>query len=301
MASSSASQTFFGKAGAVTSGELRPAEEVLCPMCGISPTPFAVDYQGFTLCRCSSCGLEFVSPRLSYDELADKVYSDNYFPKRDGKNKPSPETVHYIDRQLNDFERLLGKQKKVLDIGCGNGAFLDFAREAGWTIAGADIKLSPDARALNCPLWEGRLQAIDFGDERFDLIRLNHVLEHTQDPLQELRICRELVTPKGILYLSVPNITGISPRLKSIQSRLHLKSHRWRHYAAMHHLFFFSPQTLRSIVERAGFRVLDWNTPVPKKDGQNAVVEMIYRNIMERTRSSSILDLYCTPDETGLS
>ncbi|MBK8466169.1 MAG: class I SAM-dependent methyltransferase [Chloracidobacterium sp.] len=290
--------TFFGKAGAVTSGDLQPTEDVLCPLCKISPQPFAVDYQGFTLCRCPQCTLEFVTPRLSFDELADKVYSDNYFPKRDGSNKASPETSHYICRQLADFERLLGDRKKVLDVGCGNGAFLDFAREAGWSIAGADIKLSPDANELKCPLWEGRLQDIDFCDERFDLIRLNHVLEHTQDPLQELRICKALLEPKGILYLSVPNINGISPRLKSLQSRLRLKSNRWRHYAAMHHLFFFSPETLCAIVERAGFRVLDWNTPVPKKNGQSVLVETIYRNLMERTHSSSILDLYCTPDDT---
>src|SRR5436190_11309309 len=171
--------TFFGKAAAVTSGELTPTEKVLCPLCGIAPEPFAVDYQGFTLCRCGNCSLEFVNPRLSFDELAEKVYSDNYFPKRDGANKPSAETVHYINRQLADFEKLLGMRKKVLDIGCGNGAFLDFAREHGWQIAGADIKLSPDARAPNCPLWEGRLEDSDFGDNRFNLIRLNHVLEHT--------------------------------------------------------------------------------------------------------------------------
>ncbi len=293
---SSASDTFFGKAEAVTSGELKPTEEVLCPLCGISPKAFAVDYQGFTLCRCKGCGLEFVNPRLSFDELADKVYSDNYFPKRDGANRPSAETVHYVGRQLADFERLVGGRRKVLDIGCGNGAFLDLAREAGWQIAGADIKLSPDARELDCPLWEGRLENVDFDCERFDLVRLNHVLEHTQDPLNELRICRELLAPGGILYISVPNITGLSPRLKSLQSRLRLKSHRWRHYAAMHHLFFFSPATLRELVERAGFRVLEWNTPVPKKAGQSAFVDGVYRLIMERTNTSSILDLYCTPE-----
>lgn len=292
--SSPATENYFGKASAVTSGDLVPTEVVLCPLCGIAPKPFAVDYQGFTLCRCQKCGLEFVTPRLSFDELADKVYSDNYFPKRDGDNRPSPETIHYLSRQLADFERLLGGRRKVLDIGCGNGAFLDFAREAGWQIAGVDIKLSPDAQALDCPLWEGRLQDIDFDDNRFDLIRLNHVLEHSQNPVTELEICRELLEPGGVLYISVPNITGISARLKSLQSKFKLKSHRWRHYAAMHHLFFFSPETLRAVIERSGFRVLDWNTPVPKKSGQSAVVEGIYRTVMERTRSSSILDFYCT-------
>ena len=288
-------ETFFGKAKAVTSGELVPTERVLCPLCNMEPEPFAVDYQGFTLCRCSTCSLEFVTPRLSYEELAAKVYSDNYFPKRDGSQRRSAEATHYYDNQLSQFETLLGDRRKVLDIGCGNGAFLDFARERGWQISGVDIKLSPDAHTLDCPLWEGRLQDIDFGDSRFDLIRLNHVLEHTQNPVSDLEICRELLEPKGILFVSVPNIAGLSPRLKGLQSRLWLKSHRWRHYAAMHHLFFFSPETLRRVVEKAGFKVLRWETPVPKKAGQSALVEGFYRTLMERTGKASILDLYCTP------
>ena len=119
-----------------------------------------------------------------------------------------------------------------------------------------------------------------------------------QEPLRELQLCRELLAPNGVLYLSVPNIAGVSSRLKSLQSRYKLKAHRWRHYAAMHHLFFFSPETLQKLVERAGFRALNWNTPVPKKKGQSALTEAIYRMLMERTRCSSILDLYCTPYRT---
>jgi 2-polyprenyl-3-methyl-5-hydroxy-6-metoxy-1,4-benzoquinol methylase len=194
---------------------------------------------------------------------------------------------------MSNFERLLGRKGKVLDIGCGNGSFLDFAREWGWEIAGSDIGLSPDARALDCPLREGRIQELDFGGERFDLIRLNHVLEHTQDPVADLRHCREMLAPGGILFISVPNIAGLSPRIKSLQSKLRLKSNRWRHYAAMHHLFFFSPETLKATVEKAGFRVIEWETPVPKKEGQHAVVEGFYRTVLERTRTASILDCYC--------
>jgi 2-polyprenyl-3-methyl-5-hydroxy-6-metoxy-1,4-benzoquinol methylase len=292
---SKTTETFFGKAKAVASGELVPTEHVLCPLCGIAPEPFAIDYQGFTLCRCSRCSLEFVNPRLSYEELAAKVYSDNYFPRRGGAELRTAEATHYYDSQVSQFESMLGEGRRVLDIGCGNGAFLDFARERGWEIAGVDIKLSPDARELGCLLWEGRLQDINFGSSGFDLIRLNHVLEHTQDPVSELKICRELLEPNGILFISVPNIAGLSPRLKSLQSRLMLKSHRWRHYAAMHHLFFFSPDTLKLIVEKAGFRVLKLETPVPKKATQSALAEGFYRTLMERTGKASILDLYCTP------
>ena len=286
-------ENYFGKADAVTSGELVPVEVVDCPLCGRAPEPFAVDYQGFRLCRCPACKLEFVTPRLSFEDLAEKVYSDNYFPVREGSQERSAEATHYYTRQMSNFERVLGRKGKVLDIGCGNGSFLDFARESGWEIAGSDIKLSDDALALGCTLREGRIQDLHFGDEKFDLIRLNHVLEHTQEPVEDLKRCREMLAPGGILFISVPNIAGISPRLKSLQSRLHLKGKRWRHYAAMHHLFFFSPDTLRASVEKAGMQVIEWETPVPKKSHQSALLESIYRTILEKTNSASILDCYC--------
>lgn len=288
--------TFFGQADLVSRGELVPAERVQCPLCGIDPQPFAVDFQGFTLCRCGQCGLEFVSPRLTFEQLSLTVYSDNYLPKRDDATWRTPEAEHTFREQLATLERLVGGPKTILDIGCGNGAFLDLARESGWQIAGVDIKLSNDAHELDCPLWEGRLEEIDLGEKRFDVVRLNHVLEHTQDPLAELKICRGLLAPGGILFISVPNIAGLSPRLKSLQSRLHLKSHRWRHYAAMHHLFFFSPETLTAMLGRAGFRVVEWSTPVPKKAGQNILVEKAYKLLMENTGKASILDVYSTAE-----
>jgi hypothetical protein len=101
----------------------------------------------------------------------------------------------------------------------------------------------------------------------------------------------------GILFISVPNIAGLSPRLKSLQSKLHLKSNRWRHYAAMHHLFFFSPATLKAAVEKAGMKVLEWETPVPKKSGQSPVLEGLYRLMLESTNAASILDCYCSSAE----
>jgi len=286
---------YFGDVDAITGGNLTPNEYVLCPLCGIDPVPFAIDYQGFTLCRCSRCSLEFVSPRLSFDELAEKIYSANYFPKLGVAPPISTETQHYFPCQMTAFERLLNDRRKVLDIGCGNGAFLKYAHKRGWQIPVVEFKLSTDARSLSCPLWEGRLENIDFGNACFDLIRINHVLEHMQYPVCDLKILRDLLAPGGILYISVPNIRGISPSLKSLQSRLKLKSRRWRHYAAMHHLFFFSPNTLTAIIERAGFKVLEWNTPIPRKTKQSAIVEKFYRLIMERTNSSSIMDFYCTP------
>ncbi len=290
--SSKVSVSYFGKPRSVTRAELQATEVVECPLCDLAPDPFAVDYQGFQLCRCRQCGLEFVSPRLAFEELAEKIYTDLYFSSRGSTAQLNDSHKHQFSLQLESYSRQLGGTGKILDIGCGDGSFLKYARELGWEIFGVDIALSPDAHALHCPLWEGRLQEIDFGLTQFDMIRFNHVLEHTQDPPAELSRARELLGPGGIIHVSVPNMAGLSPVLKSLQSRLRLKRHRWRHYAAMHHLFFFSPETLRMVIERAGLQVLYWETPLLKKNGQHPLVERLYRRLLERPQRGSILDFY---------
>lgn len=280
--------SYFGKEDAVSAGGLEPRETVHCPMCDRSPVEFAVDYQGFHLCRCRQCGLQFQSPRLTFEELAEKIYTEEYCP---GHEESASDTAYA--RQLARFETLIGKKGGVLDVGCGNGSFLEFAKQNGWQTFGADIRLSPETANLTCPLWEGRLTDIDFGEARFDVIRFNHVIEHLQNPLVELERCRDLLNPGGIVFVGVPNLAGISPTIKNLQSRLGLKRKRWRHYAATHHLYFFTPATLRAMIERAGFSVVFWETPVDKDYGGYA--GEVYRKLVERSRTGSILDFYITP------
>lgn len=283
-------ENYFGKHGVVKSGELVPTEDVKCPLCDRAPVEFATDYQGFHLCRCPECGLQFQSPRLTFDELADKVYTEDYCPG----HEESASDVAY-KRQLRNFESLVGKKGRVLDVGCGNGSFLRFAERNGWEVFGADIRLSPETANLTCPLYEGRLPEIDFGGQKFDVIRFNHVIEHLQNPLIELARCRELLSPGGIVFVGVPNLAGVSPRIKNLQSRLGIKKKAWRHYAATHHLYFFTPSTLRRMIDKAGFSVRFWETPVDKDYGK--VGGGIYRKLVERTKAGSILDFYITPKQ----
>jgi len=280
--------SYFGKERSVSGGELKPSETVDCPLCGSPPIRFAVDYQGFQLARCAGCGLQFQNPRLTFEELADKVYTKDYCP---GHEETANEKAYA--RQVSNFERFIGRKGSVLDVGCGNGSFLEFAKRNGWETFGADIRLSPETRDLTCPLWEGRLTEIDFGGQKFDVIRFNHVLEHLQNPLDELARCRDLLDPGGVVFVGVPNLAGLSPRIKNLQSRLGLKGKRWRHYAATHHLYFFTAETLRLMIERAGFVVKFWETPVDKNYGK--VAGAVYKKLVEAARTGSNLDFYITP------
>ncbi|MGH9788367.1 MAG: methyltransferase domain-containing protein [Candidatus Acidiferrales bacterium] len=284
--------SLFGQPRAVVEAELAERELVRCPLCEADPKPFAVDPQGFQLGRCPRCGLEFVSPRPVLRLLAGRVYARDYHHQR-ADFELTPENRALFGRQLDRLEALLGRTGGVLDAGCGGGAFLRAAQGRGWEAAGTDIELEASARNSGARLWAGTLGSIDFGGERFDALRFHHVLEHTPNPLAELERARSLLKPQGVLYLSVPNLAGLSPRLKSWQSRLRLKARPWRHYAALHHHWFFTPATLRRVVERAGFSLARWETPVPPKENRPVWMTSLMRVVLERPRWGSILDFYC--------
>ncbi|HMF57525.1 MAG TPA: class I SAM-dependent methyltransferase [Pyrinomonadaceae bacterium] len=292
-----APRKLFGGSSEAVRDALNQFEEVACPLCHVRPVGFAVDYQGFQLCRCPKCSLQFLSPRPTVEQLNENVYNETYFSESESAGELSAAERHQFCRQLENFERLLGRRGTILDVGCGDGSFLGFALAKGWEVSGTDIRLAAGARAMSCPLWEGQLREIDFGNEGFDVVRFNQVLEHTQNPLLELKRSCELLNTGGIVFVSVPNIAGLSPRLKSVQSRFHLKRKRWRHYAALHHLWFFSPDTLKKLVERAGLRTVYWETPILKKSGQSSFLEHLYRKLLETSRTASILDFYCQKTE----
>ncbi|MCY4122994.1 MAG: class I SAM-dependent methyltransferase, partial [Acidobacteria bacterium] len=232
--------SLFGRARDEIEAALPDREPVRCPLCGGEPRQFGVDFQGLHLARCEACGLEFQHPRPVFEQLAAVVYTTGYHPT--GHETVDGARQRTFTRQMEGLDRYVRRRPAaLLDVGCGAGAFLGYARARGWEIGGTDISVTEHARRHGARLWKGQLPDIDFAGVRFDAVRLNHVLEHTQDPLRELRGARRIVTDDGVLLIGVPNIAGLSIRLKSWQSRLGLKRRRWKHYGALHHLWFFTP------------------------------------------------------------
>ena len=283
--------SLFGRSRADVEAALPDREAVVCPLCGTAPRPFGLDFQGLQLARCPTCALEFQHPRPTFEQLAVAVYGAAYHPP--GEGLIGSARAWQFSRQLSRLHDLVpAGRRKMLDVGCGAGAFMRFAHARGWSVDGTDVTVSGDALGVGGRVWEGQLPEIDFGHARFDVVRFNHVLEHTPDPLAELRRARALVTAGGILLIGVPNMAGASIRLKSWQSRLGLKGRPWKHYGALHHLWFFTRPTLGRLVETADFMVERWETPVAERTGRPAFVTALIRPPLEILRMGGILDLY---------
>ena len=138
---------------------------------------------------------------------------------------------------------------KLLEIGCGAGAYLGLMQRLGWDVRGVDF--SPMAaetarKAHGVDGFVGRLQDAGHESSSFDAVSMNHAIEHIDDLPILLNECLRVLKPGGRLVLTTPN-------LKSLAHRIFGRD--WLALDSPRHLWVFSSTTLGRIVERAGFSV----------------------------------------------
>lgn len=144
---------------------------------------------------------------------------------------------------------------RLLDVGCGHGEYLDNMRSAGWEVTGVE----PDEESVRAgrsrhglEIHHGVLEDVGLPDNTFDVITMQHVIEHLPNPGRTLRCVHRLLRPGGRLVIATPNVHSLARRLFS--------SH-WVSWDPPRHLFVFSRQALRHVVTDAGFCVRQVWTP----------------------------------------
>lgn len=206
-------------------------------------------------CTNPACGLLWLDPPPSKEELA--RFYENYYTH--GHNEKKAERPAIIEQLKGMIYRLTGKRQaeemylsqsrpgKLLDIGCGDGEFLNKMKIKGWRVEGID----PDEKAvstckgkygINCR--RGEMETTEIENETYDAITAKHVLEHIYDPLMALKKCHAALKKGGVLTLLTPN-------LRSLGHRLYNKD--WRGLEPPRHLFLFSANALSRILRQAGF------------------------------------------------
>lgn len=141
---------------------------------------------------------------------------------------------------------------ELLDVGCGNGAFLERMRALGWTVTGVD----PDPSAVQygqkrgLRVFCGSVSDVPAG-RNYDVITLNHVIEHVTDPVHLLQQCAELLGAGGRMILTTPNLLSLGHRW--------FKKY-WRGLEIPRHLKIFSASALTECVRRAGLRLTTLRT-----------------------------------------
>ncbi|WP_439621363.1 class I SAM-dependent methyltransferase [Gemmata sp.] len=135
----------------------------------------------------------------------------------------------------------------ALELGCGDGKLLAGLQGSGWAVVGVD----PDPAARKVAAERG-LEVHDgtaeeppaaIGGRTFDLVLMQHVLEHCLDPVQALRVAAGQLKPNGTLVVETPNNDAAGLRAAGAA---------WSWLDVPRHLNFFTPHSLRAACSRAG-------------------------------------------------
>ncbi len=233
---------------------LRPSSRlrtVDCPLCQGTSARHLVTQRGWEVVRCTACGLVFVWPQPTPEEL-DALYSGGAYHAAIDE----AERRRYFARRLRQIEELAPRRGRVLDVGCSKGILLDVARAEGWDAAGIEMNrnAADEARARGLDVRQGELDEHSFEEASFDVITLFDLLEHTRQPRTTLAACHRLLRPDGLLVVATPDIDGLVPRLTYCLFARTIGA--WDHPTPPGHLVQFSRRTLRQMLENTGFTIL---------------------------------------------
>lgn len=204
--------------------------------------------------RCLSCACRILAPRPT-PETVGNLYGTDYAPynRRPEDTGLLVGSGRHRDRlQVELASRYVDGDsgRRVLDFGCGTSDFLDAARDAGWATVGADFSdvgvagaaaAGHDVRVVDSTFWAW------MSEQRFDAIRLNHVIEHLHQPTARLADLAQGLRRGGFLHVVTPDPEGPTCAV-------------FRHNSVFFeavHLTLIPPETLRRMATAIGATRVD--------------------------------------------
>jgi SAM-dependent methyltransferase len=218
----------------------------------------------FDVIECSLCGFSHIIPIPSDEEL-NAYYSEEFVEERPLYIKRITEDLEWWRIVYNERYDLFDKHlksntKRIIEIGCGLGHFLETGKERGWTTLGIEPskKSASYARNLGLEVINEMLSNNNVSSlGEFDVVYLQEVLEHSNDPQTFLKICLKLVKPGGIICIAVPN--DFNPLQKGLTKELAYPS--W--WVTQLHINYFSFDSLEELLKSIGFDIIVRTTSFP--------------------------------------
>lgn len=258
-----------------------------CYLCGHSRASVIGTLDEFQMMRCDTCTFSFIN-RRPVEMEADAIY-DEYFSGSNAdygkcyegyirENKQKRDRKFHFNRFHKMVLKRLAKHapgKKLLDIGCAAGFFLQDARDAGWEVTGIDIAkpaLDFAKKELDLDVSYGRLVDKQYPDNSFDAITMFDLIEHLYTPLNELKEIHRILKPGGVVFIFTPNVSSIKQKI--------LRG-KWYAFKPREHNYYFSIKTLSMMLDKKQLKTIHAST--------GATRLFILPNFRNRLRSKPLL------------
>ena len=239
----------------------------------------------FSVYQCAQCRVRCIYPPLS-EKAMSRYYVDDYEPhaplrfgwrerlelmtyqwqNKSGFKKKMSVVLQFVIRR--GLVALPGQ--RLLDVGCGNGKFLLIADKLGMVAVGVDKYATTTNDELPPGVTIHKQSIVDpiISNEQFDVITLNHVLEHVPDPSVLLQDLHALLKPGGRIIIQVPNGSSFHSKLFG----------RFFHgIDAPRHTYIFSKKHILTLLNKTGLSVFDtyFRTPTTTNFLQYSIIYLL--------------------------
>lgn len=235
------------------SGSDQPGDSQ-CNNCGNTRSTMvfrAGDAQVNQIVQCDHCGLLYAYPRQNSNL---ESYDINQ-AEQAALTAESPQVRHTADK-LPDYQLIEGVLKhylpnkgRLVEVGSYSGCVADHFRQSGWDVVG----IEPDGRAVAyaratypVEILRGTVMSVDIPKASADAVIMLHVIEHVDDPAENIAQIRSVLKPGGILAIETPTYDSLAYKLLG---------RRERSISCDGHIYFYTVKTLSALLEANGFEI----------------------------------------------
>lgn len=252
---------------------LSDLEPAACPLCGPSAqSVLRYDFDPYKVVACSSCGLNYLSPRMTGQAILE-LYKDEAYYNSNVSGQGYDEYLEIGENWVKTFAlrlRQIAPYKtsgRALDIGCGPGYFLAAAQKAGFDPYGldpSDYIVAQAQKTWGDRVKLGLIESADYAPESFDLVVAFDTFEHIYDPQKFLAAICRVLKPGGILAITTPDPTSALAKVSG---------KNWVSFKLPEHVFYWSPDTIRKVLAD------DYEVLEVRRAGQYATLGFLFRRL----------------------
>ena len=241
----------------------------------------------FEFCECEDCGHVFLYNRPLPEEL-NVIYPDDYIPHRfDEHLGPFISNIRKSvqAKKISPLAKHLSSNAIVVDVGPGNGEFLDLLRQHGhptWDLWGIDFSEAA-IRTLEARGFKGvcsRFETAQWTGSPPNAIVMNQLIEHLEDPAAAMQKAFSLLAPGGVLFIETPSTDAWDFRL--------FRKRYWGGWHTPRHWHLFRAETLSRLAQQVGFETVE----VSHILSPNFWLQSVHHMIAERWRSPRLAKLF---------